>query len=132
MYDKLLFKEAVPYVMWHSQIFNSFFFLSFSRGGFSIVDSSTYVEFLGGFHAKPPCRVHRKAHELSLQMPIVLQVKLLPRFQIWAELFQNNCPDLQDIALYFFPSDNTEKYYFTFYPLTNFRKYVVKLVFNLS
>ena len=43
-------------------------------------------------------------------MPLVLQVKLLPRSQVWADLFQNDCPDLNDVALYFSPDKNIERF----------------------
>ncbi|KAK7828096.1 hypothetical protein CFP56_030536 [Quercus suber] len=41
-------------------------------------------------------------------MPLVLSVELLPQSQILADLFQNDCPDLRDTALYFSHDDNIE------------------------
>lgn len=79
------------------------------RGGFKILDTATPGEFYGGFLAQPPCRVHRKAYELSQKIPPVLQVNLLQQYQLQADLFQNGCLDLCDIALYFFPVDYMER-----------------------
>ncbi|XP_004298200.1 PREDICTED: uncharacterized protein LOC101297829 [Fragaria vesca subsp. vesca] len=56
--------------------------------------------------AQPPCTVHRKAYEFSRKMPPVLRANLLPRLLLWADPFQEECPDLQDVGLYFFPDDN--------------------------
>ncbi|XP_059444820.1 uncharacterized protein LOC132176587 isoform X2 [Corylus avellana] len=77
------------------------------KGGFLF--TSTPGKFYGGFLAQPKCTINRKAYEISQRMPLVLQVKLLPRCQLWEELFQNNGPDLNDVALYFFPDDNIER-----------------------
>nr|XP_023925225.1 uncharacterized protein LOC112036622 [Quercus suber] len=41
-------------------------------------------------------------------MPLILSVELLPQSQILADLFQNDCPDLRDTALYFSHDDNIE------------------------
>lgn len=81
----------------------------FSRGGFKF-DVATQQMFYGGFQAQLPCRVHRKAYESSRKIPLILQVKLLPQCDIWEDLFQDSCPDFCDIALYFFPSANIERY----------------------
>jgi hypothetical protein len=82
--------------------------LSFFRGGFHF--TGTPVKFYGGFLARPPFTVSRKALEFSKRMPPVLQVQLHPWCQIWTDLFQNDCPDLNDIALYFFPDDNIKRF----------------------
>nr|XP_011462806.1 PREDICTED: uncharacterized protein LOC101297829 [Fragaria vesca subsp. vesca] len=76
------------------------------KGGFIILDSETPAQFIGGFQAQPPCTVHRKAYEFSRKMPPVLRANLLPRLLLWADPFQEECPDLQDVGLYFFPDDN--------------------------
>ncbi|XVE56819.1 hypothetical protein DITRI_Ditri04bG0041400 [Diplodiscus trichospermus] len=78
-------------------------------GSFKFLDTATPGEFYGGFQARPPCRVHRKAYEFSLKMPPVLQVNLLPKCHLQADLFQNGCIDLCDMALYFFPVDYLER-----------------------
>ena len=49
-------------------------------------------------------------------MPPVLQVNLLQQRHLQANLFQNGCLDLCDIALYFFPVDHMER----FAPTLNF------------
>lgn len=66
-------------------------------------------EFYDGFQAKAPCLVHGRAYELSRKIPPILQVKLLSRSDIWDDLFHNECPNLADIALYFFPSEDIER-----------------------
>uniref|UniRef100_A0A7N2LBH5 AIPP2-like SPOC-like domain-containing protein n=1 Tax=Quercus lobata TaxID=97700 RepID=A0A7N2LBH5_QUELO len=77
------------------------------KGGF-FVTNSTPKNFLGGFKAQLPPSISRRASEFSGEMPLVLSVELLPQSQILADLFQNDCPDLRDIALYFSPDDNIE------------------------
>nr|XP_023924635.1 uncharacterized protein LOC112036043 isoform X2 [Quercus suber] len=62
-----------------------------------------------GLRAQPPRTVSGRAYELSLRLPLTLRVMLLPRSQIWADLFQNDYPDLNDIALYFSPDDKIER-----------------------
>ncbi|XP_023001152.1 uncharacterized protein LOC111495374 isoform X4 [Cucurbita maxima] len=79
------------------------------KGGFQFIDTRMGGEFYDGFLAKPPCVVHGRAYELSRKIPPILQVKLLSRSDIWDELFHDECPDLADIALYFFPADNFER-----------------------
>ncbi|KAK6250069.1 hypothetical protein SCA6_004074 [Theobroma cacao] len=78
-------------------------------GGFKFLDAATPGEFYGGFLARPPCRVHRKAYEFSQKMPPVLQVNLLHQCHLQADILQNGCLDLCDIALYFYPVDYTER-----------------------
>nr|POE98713.1 hypothetical protein CFP56_59291 [Quercus suber] len=77
------------------------------KGGF-FVTNSTPKNFLGGFKAQLPPSISRRASEFSGKMPLVLSVELLPQSQILADLFQNDCPDLRDIALYFSPDYNIE------------------------
>ncbi|XVF08934.1 hypothetical protein REPUB_Repub07fG0047500 [Reevesia pubescens] len=78
-------------------------------GGFKFLDTATPGEFYGGFLAQPPCKVHRKAYEFSQKMPPVLQVNLLLQCHLQADLFQNGCLDLCDIALYIFPVNYIER-----------------------
>ncbi|MED6130609.1 hypothetical protein PIB30_002201 [Stylosanthes scabra] len=42
-------------------------------------------------------------------MPQILQLESLPRLDVITDVFQNDRPDLQDIALYFFPSYENER-----------------------
>ncbi|XP_021286689.1 uncharacterized protein LOC110418321 [Herrania umbratica] len=78
-------------------------------GGFKFPDTATPGEFYGGFLARPPSRVHRKAYEFTQKMPPVLQVNLLRQCHLQADILQNGCLDLCDIALYFYPVDYTER-----------------------
>ncbi|KAK8604104.1 hypothetical protein V6N13_096566 [Hibiscus sabdariffa] len=79
------------------------------KGGFKFHDTATLGEYFGGFLAHPPCRVHRKAYEFSMKMPPVLQVNLLQQCHLQADILQNGCLDLFDIALYFFPAEYPER-----------------------
>lgn len=78
-------------------------------GQFQILQAALSGEFYDGFEAQPPCIIHRKAYELSNKMPSVLQLESLPALNGLADAFQDCSPSLQDIALYFFPSDNSER-----------------------
>ncbi|KAJ0047890.1 hypothetical protein Pint_16241 [Pistacia integerrima] len=78
-------------------------------GGFEFFDSATPGKFYGGIQAQPPSRLHPIALEFAQRMPKVVQVKLLPRCEFWADLFGNDFPDYCDISLYFFPADNIER-----------------------
>jgi hypothetical protein len=89
-------------------LYRVFIDFSFFRGGFLF--TSKPGKFYGGFQAQSKCTINRKAYDISQRMPPVLQVMLLPRCRLWEELFQNNGPDLNDVALYFFPDDNIERY----------------------
>ncbi|KAK1551405.1 hypothetical protein Q3G72_035037 [Acer saccharum] len=79
------------------------------NGEFLFSDTATPGECYGGFVAHPPCKIHYKAFEFAQKFPNDLQVKLLPRCPHWEELFGDRTPDFRDIALYFFPTDNTER-----------------------
>ncbi|XP_050225525.1 uncharacterized protein LOC126675003 isoform X2 [Mercurialis annua] len=81
------------------------------KGGFKFTDAATPGEFYGGLQAHPASRVSRKAYELTqkMPMPIILQIELLQRQHVWADVFLNDHPDFHDIALYFHPSGNIER-----------------------
>lgn len=79
-------------------------------GGFKFFDFATPGEFYGGIQAQTPCRVHPNALKFAQKMPTILQVALLPRCQLWAELFGQDRPDYCDISLYFFPAVNIERF----------------------
>ncbi|CAJ2639267.1 uncharacterized protein LOC123917495 [Trifolium pratense] len=78
-------------------------------GKFQILQKDASGEFYDGFEAKPPCIVHRKAYLFSKKMPSVLQLESLSASNVLTDIFQNYSPTLQDIALYFFPSENNER-----------------------
>ncbi|XP_020236393.1 uncharacterized protein LOC109815968 isoform X2 [Cajanus cajan] len=79
------------------------------KGQFQILQTAASGEVFDGFEARPPCIVNRKAYEFSKEMPSVLQLKSLPALNVMTDIFQDDSPKLQDIALYIFPSDNTER-----------------------
>lgn len=49
-------------------------------------------------------KVSRKALEFSKKIDSKLQFKLLPRSDMYPQIFQDACPDRDDIALYFYPT----------------------------
>ncbi|KAF7838527.1 uncharacterized protein G2W53_007009 [Senna tora] len=79
------------------------------RGGFKFLQNAAASDFYDGLEGQPPCNVHRKAYNFSCKMPPVLEVNPLPTSGLLKDLFENDCPDLRDVALYFFPSDKSER-----------------------
>ncbi|KAG4392532.1 hypothetical protein GLYMA_04G163100v4 [Glycine max] len=79
------------------------------RGQFQILQTAVSSEFYDGLEAQPPCIVNKKAYKFSTEMPSVLQLESLPVLNALTDIFQDNSPRLQDIALYFFPSELTER-----------------------
>ncbi|KAK9933131.1 hypothetical protein M0R45_020339 [Rubus argutus] len=103
------------------------------KGGFIIFDAETPAEFVGGFQARAPCTVHCKAYELSHKMPPVLRANLLPRLLLWADPFQDECPDLRDVGLYFFPDDNiagSSETYALLFEVMNTQSSVMRIYFD--
>ncbi|KAK4252512.1 hypothetical protein QN277_014504 [Acacia crassicarpa] len=78
------------------------------KGGFKF-QSAALCDLYDGLEALPSCTVHRKAYYYSCKLPAVLEVEPLPISSVLIDLFQNDCPGLQEVALYFFPSDNCER-----------------------
>ncbi|XP_057480203.1 uncharacterized protein LOC130767389 isoform X1 [Actinidia eriantha] len=78
------------------------------KGIFEILDTIGDKELSDSIQAHPPSKVRRKVYEFSKKMPDVLQFKMLPRCNVWTEIFQEDCPDEYDIGLYFF-SSNTQR-----------------------
>ncbi|XP_050376583.1 uncharacterized protein LOC126793987 [Argentina anserina] len=74
------------------------------KGGF-VIYADTPGEFIGGFQAQLPSKVDHRVYDFSQKMPPVLQATLLPRLHLWDDPFLNECPELEDVALYFFPDD---------------------------
>ncbi|KAL2340699.1 hypothetical protein Fmac_008639 [Flemingia macrophylla] len=69
-----------------------------------------FIQFAASrFEARPPCIVNRKAYIFSKEMPSVLQLKSLPALNVLTDIFQDDSPKLNDVALYFLPSENTER-----------------------
>lgn len=76
------------------------------RGSFILPKSLNWVECNDEVRAHPRSRVRRKVYEFLKKMPEALEFKILRRHDIWMEIFQDDCPDNEDIGLYFFPSGN--------------------------
>jgi hypothetical protein len=66
---------------------------------------------------------------LSNKMPSVLQLESLSASNVLTDVFQNDPPTLEDIALYFFPSENNERSAFASYGDTLSFVVSVKLFF---
>ncbi|KAK6787140.1 hypothetical protein RDI58_015665 [Solanum bulbocastanum] len=73
------------------------------KGSFDILGALELAP--GIFQAHPPCRVSRKVYEFSGLLPDTLKLELVSRGDIWPSLFENHCPDKEDIGLYFFESE---------------------------
>ncbi|KAM6569507.1 hypothetical protein CsatB_017492 [Cannabis sativa] len=80
------------------------------EGGFKILNWNP-CEVFGRFQAQLPCKIHRKVNEISRKMPPVLEVNMLPQHRFLVDLFQDECPDLLDVAMYLFPAENIERLY---------------------
>ncbi|XP_047166549.1 uncharacterized protein LOC124835622 [Vigna umbellata] len=79
------------------------------RGQFQILHTAAPTKFYDGFEAQPPFIVNGKAFAFSREMPSVLQLESRPALKVLIDIFQDDSPKLQDIALYFFPSEQTER-----------------------
>ena len=90
---------------------------SFCRGEFRIHHTASRSRFYDVFEARPPLMVNRKVLAFSSQMPAVLQLEPRPALKDLTEIFGDDSPKLHDIALYFFPSQQTHRlaFYFIFF-----------------
>lgn len=70
-------------------------------GSLEILDMVSCGQFCDGFRAHLPGRVHPEAVEYSRLMPNVLQCMLLPCSSVLAEIFENDGPTVNDMALFF-------------------------------
>ncbi|XP_052733150.1 uncharacterized protein LOC108330054 isoform X5 [Vigna angularis] len=80
------------------------------RGQIQILQTAASSIIYDGFEAQPPCIVNKKAYKLSREMPSVLQLESLPALNVLTDIFPDDSPNLQDIALYFFPSEHTDRF----------------------
>ncbi|XP_057493007.1 uncharacterized protein LOC130778505 isoform X2 [Actinidia eriantha] len=74
------------------------------KGNFG-VDFSSHKRIFRGFLAHMSAKVSRKAYVFTRQIPEVMQFTAHPRCAYWPEIFQLDCPDANDIALYFYPGN---------------------------
>ncbi|KAJ4849085.1 hypothetical protein Tsubulata_047964 [Turnera subulata] len=79
------------------------------KGSFEVVNlhgflhSPPDLKLCEGFVAHPPVIVARKSYEFSKKIAGVMQFSLHPRLNSWPKAFQTDPPDVNDIALYFYP-----------------------------
>lgn len=88
------------------------FLLSSCSGSVEVLNMALPGKFSGDFRAhlpRCPWVIDHRAYKLSKQMPEVLQFELLPRGNIWDEIFDNDFAFSCDISLYFFPG-NLERF----------------------
>ncbi|KAI8528823.1 hypothetical protein RHMOL_Rhmol12G0177800 [Rhododendron molle] len=76
------------------------------KGSFKILDTVNCKELNEGFFAHPPLKVRRKVYEFSKAMPQVLPFTMIPRSNVWTDIFLDYCPGEDDIGLYFFSSNS--------------------------
>lgn len=127
--------DAMHLVPWNSVwlTWNFVCWWPFTRGQFKILQAAASGEFYDVFEAYPPCYVSRNAYKLSNGMPSVLQLEPLPALNILADVFQNDSPCLEDIAVYFFPTDSARSvfaYWYSYF-LSPFLLWGHYLFFNL-
>ncbi|KAL2340702.1 hypothetical protein Fmac_008642 [Flemingia macrophylla] len=81
------------------------------KGQFQIPQTASSCEFHDGFEvqAQSPCIVSRKAYNFSKKMPSVLQLETLSALNVLTDVFRDESPKLQDIALFFFPLEDNER-----------------------
>ncbi|KAJ1296684.1 hypothetical protein BS78_01G321200 [Paspalum vaginatum] len=60
---------------------------------------------LGEFKAQFPSKVSSNVYDIVKLMPSNLQLELLPRMNDWPKSFETNCPDHEDIGLFFFSNE---------------------------
>ncbi|KAL4633490.1 hypothetical protein ACB092_04G126500 [Castanea dentata] len=101
-------------------------------GSFEILDMVSRSEFYDGFLAYLPVTVHPKVFEISKRMPGVLLCTFLPCCNIWVDVFQNVCPTVNDIALYFFPGkfERSKEQYFNLLELVEMQDLVLRSSVN--
>ena len=86
----------------------------FCRGQIQILQTAASRIIYDGFEAQPPCIVNKKAYKFSREMPSVLQLEALPALNVLTNVFPDDSPNLRDIALYFFPSECTDRSFLIF------------------
>ncbi|BAT79690.1 hypothetical protein VIGAN_02261100 [Vigna angularis var. angularis] len=92
----------------------------FCRGQIQILQTAASSIIYDGFEAQPPCIVNKKAYKLSREMPSVLQLESLPALNVLTDIFPDDSPNLQDIALYFFPSEHTDRSFLPIFLIFSF------------
>ncbi|KAK8465857.1 hypothetical protein PHAVU_009G191900 [Phaseolus vulgaris] len=80
------------------------------RGQIQILQTASSWILYDGFEAQPPCIVNKKAYKFSREMPSVLHLEAFPALNVLTNIFPDESPKLQDIALYFFPSECTDRF----------------------
>ncbi|GAA0175859.1 hypothetical protein LIER_28955 [Lithospermum erythrorhizon] len=76
------------------------------KGSFKMLPDECNERLCSGIQGCPPSIVVKQVYEMSKKMPETLQFELLPRADVWKSIFQDRCPNFDDVGLFFFPSEN--------------------------
>ncbi|KAH9722159.1 hypothetical protein KPL70_006645 [Citrus sinensis] len=113
---------------------NSFLLTSYAIwcGSIEMLSLDTSSKFYDGFWAYLPCKIHRKVLEFSKEMPGVISCSSVPCCNISLEVFQNDMPNIDDIALIFFPGNfqRSKEQYDSLLELLEMRDLVLKSCIN--
>ncbi|XAR63797.1 hypothetical protein NMG60_11023883 [Bertholletia excelsa] len=101
------------------------------KGSFEIIDTTIHRQFSSGLEAHTTTKVLRKVYEFSKKLPEVLKFEMLPRLDIWTDIFQDDCPDENDIGLYFFSlNDQRSTYYSSLLELIERKDLLMRSLIN--
>ncbi|KAL5709738.1 hypothetical protein ACHQM5_020392 [Ranunculus cassubicifolius] len=89
----------VPYKFGEEDLPNPPAIVASWKGCFEVLNF--FRELCDGFQAYLPEKVSPKAYVVSKQLPRVLKFTLLPRRDVWPEIFNSKSPCAFDVALYF-------------------------------
>ncbi|KAL3840086.1 hypothetical protein ACJIZ3_024677 [Penstemon smallii] len=77
------------------------------RGSFNI--SNQKNDILNGLMAHISSKAGQKVYDEACQFQLVLHLEMLPRSDVWPKSFEISEPTSDNIALYFFPSEISER-----------------------
>lgn len=72
------------------------------RGNFNIWNTNEGVEGLMAHMSNLACQ---KVYDEACQLPVVLELEIRPKSDVWPKSFEKSDPSGEHIALYFFPSE---------------------------
>lgn len=81
------------------------------RGAFSTGNSSIMrLCRFDGLEAHPPSYARHEILDFAPNMPQCLPIQFFPQNQYWEDIFQGECPDMDDVGLYFFPNEVVNRF----------------------
>nr|XP_029123417.1 uncharacterized protein LOC105055018 [Elaeis guineensis]XP_029123418.1 uncharacterized protein LOC105055018 [Elaeis guineensis]XP_029123419.1 uncharacterized protein LOC105055018 [Elaeis guineensis]XP_029123420.1 uncharacterized protein LOC105055018 [Elaeis guineensis] len=75
------------------------------QGGFKVLRTGGLSELCDGLQAHPSTCVSPKALEVAFKFPCIIHLEEVPRCSSWPLQFQENSPEEENIALFFFAKD---------------------------